>query len=108
MKLILTSLVIATLSIASCSGADNKYALDHQSGYVCQQPARTVYASWGQVGLSKSCVDADGKIAGTFMAAEWGRIFSVENFDADKQHRILDVYDEYGKISRHEVKSGND
>ncbi|WP_284732839.1 hypothetical protein [Luteibacter anthropi] len=42
------------------------------------------------------------------MAAEWGRIFSVENFDADKQHRILDVYDEYGKISRHEVKSGND
>jgi hypothetical protein len=103
MKSHLIPLIVATLWIASCSGADNKSVLDHQGGYTCEAPAKTVYAAWGQAGLSKSCIGTDGELAGTFMTAEWGRIFSVENFDAERRHRILDVYDKSGNISRRAV-----
>ncbi|WP_197056544.1 hypothetical protein [Luteibacter mycovicinus] len=103
MKTQIIALMLVVVSMTSCSKSDNRSVLDQHQGYACKAPARTVYAAWGQAGLSKSCIDINGKPAGTLMTAEWGRIFSIENFDADGQHRVLDVYDEAGNVSRHVV-----
>ena len=92
------SALACTALMASCSRQDDRSVLDKQPGYVCQRPATTVYAGWGPNGLSKACVGPNGKLEGTFMTAEGGHIFYVENFDAETRQRVMTFFDASGQV----------
>ena len=96
-------LMLAVLFTAVCSHQDDLSVLDGRQGYICEAQGRTVYAAWGEAGLSKSCIGPDGKVSGTTMIAEWGHIFAVENFDSGRRHRVLEIYDKDGRIYKREI-----
>lgn len=96
----LTVGLIASLALAGCRHDDNRAVLDNAPGYRCEAPSRTVYRPWGENGESKSCIGVDGQLAGTFITAEWGRVFSVENFDGLRRHREGQIFDKHGRVIR--------
>jgi hypothetical protein len=93
------TLALAIL-LAGCHGQEDRAVLDATPGYVCNPPGKTTYGPWGQAGVTKACLDGNGKIAGTSMAAEWGRIFFVENFDQRQKRWVVEYYDKEGRVEK--------
>lgn len=97
---LVAAIAFFSVLIAACKH-DDRRALDEYKNFVCDGQSSVVYSAWGSRGMSKSCVrDSDGRLNGSFIAAEYGRIFSISHYTDGKSSGLWLWYDRDGNITK--------
>jgi hypothetical protein len=96
--------LILMLTLSACVDARNdRQALDRNSLTSCRSVTETVYSSWGERGLSKSCAEN-----GKFSASEYGHLRFVGYFSNGKECGLWVFFDKKGKEKKKKFPSCDD
>lgn len=87
-------------SVAGCVSSNNKAVLDSYPGFSCSAPNTIKYAGWGESGLSKSCVNSDGHVDGSFWTADFGRFYIRGNLKNGKESGTWEFVDTKGVVTK--------
>jgi hypothetical protein len=93
-------LVFAIASVAGCMSSNNKVVLDSHPGFSCSPPNTIKYAGWGESGLSKSCVNSDGQVDGSFWTADYGRFYVRGYLKNGKESETWEFVDTKGVVTK--------
>jgi antitoxin component YwqK of YwqJK toxin-antitoxin module len=91
---------LVLVSLSGCSSGDNRKVLDSYPGFSCSPPNTVKYESWGENGLSKSCVNSNGQSDGAFWAAESGRFFLRGFYKDGKERGTWEFVDKNGTVTQ--------
>jgi len=101
MRITLTLVLFLIIGlIEGCSSNNNRAVLDSYPGFSCLSPSTIKYEAWGQNGLSKACVDAQGAKDGQFWTTEMGRFFLRGFYKSGKESGTWEFIDKEGVVTR--------
>lgn len=93
-------LILIFSSVTGCTSYNNRSVLDSYPGFNCSSPNTIKYAGWGESGLSKSCVNSDGKVDGSFWTADFGRFYIRGYLKNGKESGTWEFVDTKGAITQ--------
>jgi len=96
-------LIVMLVGMGGCRSDNNRAVLDSYPGFSCLSPNTIKYQAWGENGLSKACVNAQGINDGQFWVAETGRFFLRGSYENGEESGVWEFIDKNGAVTKKEM-----